>query len=206
MDALALRLLFQATLAALGLCLAIAIAAVIHSDTQVRPVVRIPLNQVPIEKVVEFGHADGTFAIALPDKMKGIEEIGSVEHAKNSPDRPENRQRPLAYVEPDRNGVLPISFSLDRGSSSGAGGVGVTKTIATLQGQMTGLTIFLVGGSSIEVDRAELAQALTAIGAGERSSSLPAAGSNGRLSLDRVRQAGLGLRYDAIRDRLVLDH
>jgi hypothetical protein len=81
----------------------------------------------------------------------------------------------------------------------------VTKTIALQQGEMTGLKIFIVGDAMIEVERIELARALEAIGAGNRIAALPAAGRTGRLSLDHVRQAGLDLKYDPIRDRLVLN-
>ena len=205
LDNLALQILWRATLLVFGLCLAVAVAALVHAELQSRAVVRIALDQVPEERVVEFGHQDSAFAMVLPVTADAIEQ-SQVTQGVTAP-LPESHRLPrtVAYVEPDRNGVLPINFSLDHGVSSAAGGVGVAKTIASDQGAMTGLTIFLVGGSIIEVDRGELAGALAAIGASERSSSLPAAGANGRLSLDRVRQAGLDLRYDAIRDRLVLN-
>lgn len=205
LDNLALQILWRATLLAFGLCLAIAVAALVHAELQSRAVVRIALDQVPVERVVEFGHQDDAFAMALPVSANVSEQLQTSQGVSVLSPKSERLPRTVAYVEPDRNGVLPISFSLDQGVSSAAGGVGVTKTIASDQGAMTGLTIFLVGGSIIEVDRGELAGALAAIGASERSSALPPAGANGRLSLDRVRQAGLDLRYDAIRDRLVLN-
>lgn len=202
--ALVLKFLGRATFLVAGLCLAIAVAALIHAELQNRAVARIALDQVPVERVVEFGHEDGAFATVLPVPPSAVEVWQGGELDRTPTRGPERLQPAVAYVEPDGDGVLPIDFSIEHGFTSASGGVGVTKTIATDQGAMTGLTIFLVGGSIIEIERSELAGALAAIGASERSQALPPAGANGRLSLDRVRQAGLDLRYDAIRDRLVL--
>ena len=202
--ALVLKVLGRATFLVACLCLAIAVAALIHAELQNRAVVRIALDQVPVERVVEFGREDGAFAVAPPVTPSVVEVRQGGELDRNATRGPEWLQPAVAYVEPDADGILPIDFSIKQGFTTASGGIGVTKTIATDQGAMTGLTIFLVGGSIIEIERSELAGALAAIGANERSQALPPAGANGRLSLDRVRQAGLDLRYDAIRDRLVL--
>lgn len=181
-------------------------------------VVRVSLSAVPEERVVNFGHEFPRLAIAEP--IAAVEGAGPVppEPDPRSP-VPTNRapapaiagqtsvpreQRRTKYAKPDANGVLPIGYSLAQGVSSEIGGVGVPKTIASEGGEATGLTIFLIGGSLIEVDRGELVTALARLGASDKAGSLPAAGESGRLSLDRVRTAGLDLRYDAIRDRLVL--
>lgn len=201
---LVLKILGRATLLVAGLCLAIAVAALVHAELQNRAVVRIALDQVPVERVVEFGHEDGAFAMVMPVPLSSVESIPGGETDRAAMRGADRLQPVAAYVEPDGDGVLPIDFSIEQGFTSASGGVGVTKTIANEQGAMTGLTIFLIGGSIIEIERSELAGALAAIGASERSKALPPAGANGRLSLDRVRQAGLDLRYDAIRDRLVL--
>lgn len=186
------------------MCLAIAVAALVHAELQNRAIVRIALNHVPVEQLVEFGHDDGAFAMVMPVPPSAVENMQGGEFDRTATRRPERLQPAVAYVEADGDGVLPLDFSIEQGFTSASGGIGVTKTIATDQGATTGLTIFLVGGSIIEIERSELAGALAAIGASELSRALPPAAENGRLSLDRVRQAGLDLRYDAIRDRLVL--
>lgn len=181
-------------------------------------VVRVSLSSVPEERVVHFGHefpapAAGEAAALVADaglEESGEEEIAPVRtaaaSAATSPGTPPNQreQRGANFARPDANGVLPIGYSLTEGVSSVNGGVGVPKTIAAEGGEATGLTIFLIGGSLIEVDRGELVTALARLGASEKAGNLPAAGESGRLSLDRVRTAGLDLRYDAIHDRLVL--
>lgn len=175
-------------------------------------VMRVSLADVPEERVVEFGHELGTFAAF---EEEGVERLADAEVPSGGPaaatdpvpDRPLRlaAAQPAAKpVKPDANGVLPIGFSLSQGVSSEKGGVGVPKQLASGEGNATGLTIFLIGGAVIEVDRNELVAALARLGAQERVSTLPDAGENGRLTLDRVRTAGLDLRYDAISDRLVL--
>jgi hypothetical protein len=181
-------------------------------------VVRVALSSVPEERVVHFGHEFPRPGPAGPDAVLAAGEPAVSGEAASPTDRTApppasaaqiakqaaREQRPANYAKPDANGVLPIGFSLAEGVSAVSGGVGVSKTIAAEGGEATGLTIFLIGGSLIEVDRGELVTALARLGASEKAGNLPAAGESGRLSLDRVRTAGLDLRYDAIRDRLVL--
>ena len=170
-------------------------------------VMRVALDRVPEERVVEFGHADPQLAAVVPLPPAETEGPASRSEPAGRTSTPSARSTAsprVALVRPDRNGILPIDFSLSQGVSSEVGGVGVPKTIASEQGAATGLTIFLIGGSLIEVDRGELVAALGQLGAGEKASRLPPAPASGRLSLDRVRTAGLDLRYDAIQDRLVL--
>ncbi|QZD91813.1 hypothetical protein K3162_09630 [Qipengyuania xiapuensis] len=183
-------------------CLALAMGALVVEKLNSNAAVRIALDKVPVEKVVEFGHEDGAFAAALPLSSGETFPAASEPHVADRLPAP----RPAVAIapRPDRNGVIPIDFSLEQGETAVGGGVGVQKTIALSQGAMTGLKIFIVGDAVIEVDRLELARALAAIGAENKAVDLPAAGGNGRLSLDRVRHAGLDLRYDAVRDRLVL--
>ena len=181
-------------------------------------VVRVSLSDVPEERVVHFGHelADrdttGT-EVALADAATDVTDEYSQSSNGNAAEpatpssvkaQPQGEQRLARFARPDANGVLPIGFSLTEGVSSVNGGVGVPKTLASEAGDATGLTIFLIGGSLIEIDRGELVNALARLGASDKAGNLPAAGESGRLSLDRVRTAGLDLRYDAIRDRLVL--
>lgn len=176
-------------------------------------VMRVALDRVPEERVVEFRHADPAFRMVLPVEPEGADPgperggFGDLAAAPQPVERSERLARAATatrLVAPDRNGILPIGFSLSEGVSSQAGGVGVPKTIASEEGAMTGLTIFLIGGSLIEVDRSELVAALSRLGATDKAGSLPPASESGRLSLERVRTAGLNLRYDAIHDRLVL--
>lgn len=175
-------------------------------------VVRVSLAKVPEERVVTFGHADQPFAMVLPVPVENEPEAPQLPQTRATPgtqlssERPAQRfaTSPAPKMKPDANGVLPIGFSLPKGVSSETGGVGVAKTLASETGAATGLTIFLIGGAVIEVDRNELVSALAQLGAADRAGSLPAAGETGRLSLDRVRTAGVDLRYDAIQDRLVL--
>lgn len=187
---------------ALALSLAIAAGALVHTELTKSDVVRIAMNEVPVERVVEFGHEEGAFAMVLP-----VSPPPSADTKVRPAAITEALTRPMprtAQFAPDENGVLPINFTLEEGETAIGGGVGVKKTIALQQGEMTGLTIFIVGDAMIEVERGELAKALEAIGAGSKAAVLPQAGRTGRLSLDRVRHAGLDLRYDAIQDRLVL--
>ena len=181
-------------------------------------VVRVSLSSVPEERMVHFGHEFMAPANVEPDALvadagphvAGEDEIAPVRTAaiaaSTAPGSPRSQrdQRGTNYARPDANGVLPIGYSLSEGVSSIDGGVGVPKTIAAEGGEATGLTIFLIGGSLIEVNRGELVTALARLGASDKAGNLPAAGESGRLSLDRVRTAGLDLRYDAIHDRLVL--
>lgn len=176
-------------------------------------VVRVSLDKVPEERVVRFGHADREWIVgesvpreqAAPPELAESKPAPQLQPVRKPASRSgEPTARSAAYVKPDANGVLPIGYSLTEGISTKKGGVGVPKTIASEQGVITGLTIFLIGGSLIEVDRGALVAALSQIGASEKAAKLPPAGENGRLSLDRVRTAGLNLSYDAVRDRLVL--
>ena len=200
---------------------ALAIAAIAYAmrpADRTSPVMRVALDRVPEGRVVNFGHEMPR--IAKTDPAELAMDIGALAAPQERPledlakadiapvlwpePKPDIERSALQRLEPDENGLLPIDFKLQEGVSSKAGGVGVAKTIAAEGGQATGLTIFLIGGSLIEVDRVELVAALAALGAKEKAGALPLAGDNGRLSLDRVRTAGLDLRYDAIQDRLVL--
>lgn len=201
--AVAAQVVTRLCIIAAALCLAIALVAFVQARSASQSVVRIAMNDVPVEKVVEFGHEERAFSMVLPVPADEVEPL----FAQPAPpvETSAITAPAMARVTPDRNGVLPISFSLEEGATAIGGGVGVTKTIALQQGEMTGLKIFIVGDAMIEVERIELARALEAIGAGNRIAALPAAGRTGRLSLDHVRQAGLDLKYDPIRDRLVLN-
>lgn len=184
------------------------------------PVMRVALGNVPEKRVAEFGHEMPRIAMfspvvppvgsplaSAPSPLGGASATGlkaSGREKAEAATRPQPRNLAQSRVGPDENGLLPIEFTLQQGVSSQVGGVGVAKTIASEAGQATGLTIFLIKGSLIEVDRGELISALATLGASEKADNLPAAGDNGRLSLDRVRTAGLDLSYDAIRDRLIL--
>lgn len=175
-------------------------------------VMRVPLDRVPEERVVSFGHSDTHFGVYPGgdyDAESPVQESATPRPAENA--AADQAQPRLAQAtptrqsaRPDRNGVLPIGYSLPRGISSEKGGVGVSKTIAVEEGTATGLTIFLIGGSLIEIDRGELVAALGQLGASDKAGRLPAANDTGRLSLESVRMAGLDVRYDAIRDRLIL--
>lgn len=175
-------------------------------------VMRVPLDRVPEEKVVSFGHADPSFDPSWHfEDPAGADHVSPVEAHLAESGAPEPATPRVAktvppgrVVKPDRNGVLPIGYSLPQGVSSQEGGVGVSKTLAVEEGTATGLRIFLIGGSLIEIDRGELVAALGQLGAPEKAQRLPAANDAGRLSLESVRMAGLDVRYDAIRDRLVL--
>ena len=176
-------------------------------------VMRVALDRVPEERVVEFGHEAPQMVMVLPvpapdaaDFISPEPDLPATEPVRLAAAQPGTRPAPArpSTVRPDANGILPIDYSLPQGVSSQQGGVGVAKTIAAEGGVATGLTIFLIGGSLIEVDRGELVSALSQLGASDKASRLPPAGDTGRLSLDRVRTAGLDLRYDAVNDRLVL--
>ena len=181
-------------------------------------VVRVSLDRVPEERVVEFGHVDPPLEFVMPVPVEADAEaertaaeprdLGLQGPSQSIPGRSERiaaaTAPPARTLRPDRNGVLPISFSLTQSVAAENGGVGVAKTLASEQGAATGLTIFLIGGSLIEVDRNELVTALAQLGASDKAAVLPEPGASGRLTLDRVRTAGLDLRYDAVQDRLVL--
>ena len=198
----------------------VAIAAVSMSMRPVsggKAVVRVSLDRIPEERVVEFGHEMPRMTMVVPVPVEEEYEPATAVVGQSVPAReskpqfaaavqPREVPEPAAAkpVTPDANGILPIDFQLQEGVSSQMGGVGVAKTLAAEGGQATGLTIFLIGGSLIEVDRKELITALGQLGASEKAARIPPADETGRLSLDHVRTAGLDLRYDAILDRLVL--
>ena len=183
-----------------------AITDFVQSRMARQPVTRIALAEVPVEKVVEFGHEEGAFSFvpSPADPAAPVAGDGPAVPVATARNDIAPAAKPAIQVRPDANGVLPIGFSLERGETSAGGGVGVSKTIASPKGEMAGLTIFIVGDALIEVDRAELVRALSTIGATEEVQRLPQASGNGRISLDRLRQAGLDVRYDAVGDRLVL--
>ena len=198
-----------------------AFSLAMRSAHENRAVVRVSLDRIPEERVVEFGHEMPRITLMSPIEPEvplaevTIPSAGSAPPADLSappgpavaaatPRRPVGRRAAKPDLVADANGVLPIDFSLPEGISSHDGGVGVAKTLASEGGAATGLTIFLIGGSLIEVDRAELLAALAQLGAADKAGRIPPAGDSGRLSLERVRTAGLDLRYDAIHDRLVL--
>lgn len=173
-------------------------------------VVRISLAKVPEERVVAFGHEGPSYDFVFTEEELAAPAVGAFaaparqDSAPAAPPTPRSARVASSRVRPDANGVLPIGYSLPGGVSSEQGGVSVAKTLAAENGGATGLTIFLIGGAVIEVDRGELVSALARLGAQERANGLPPAGETGRLSLDRVRTAGVDLRYDAVHDRLVL--
>ena len=176
-------------------------------------VLRVALDRVPEERIVNFGHADAPAdALDWMDQERvahaaAPQTLASSGTAGARSDQPAMRlasRSSAPPLAPDANGILPINFSLPPGVSSEAGGVGVAKQFASEQGVVTDLTIFLIGGSIIEVERNELIAALGRLGAQDKIETLPAPGDSGRLTLERVRTAGLDLRYDAVRDRLVL--
>ena len=197
-----------------------AFALAVRPSHENRAVVRVSLDRIPEERVVEFGHEMPRITLMSPTEAE--RPLGEVilPAASNAPAtapsappgpalaaaarKPDARRAERPALVADANGILPIDFRLPEGVSSHAGGVGVAKTLASEGGAATGLTIFLIGGSMIEVDRTELLAALAQLGAADKAGRIPPAGDSGRLSLDKVRTAGLDLRYDAIQDRLVL--
>ena len=100
----------------------------------------------------------------------------------------------------DKN-ILALDFSLKPNFNPGPDGMRVTKALAREKGAQTELPIILVDATRIEIGRADLRAALDRLGVAKEDTKLP---QGDRMSLDAVRRAGLDLRYDAIRDRLVL--
>ena len=209
----------QFAVAVITLCAIIGFSLTMRPASANRAVVRVAFDRIPEERVVDFGHEMPRVTLVSPvpadvpasDVQTPAAEQRTTDATDTSPAtlasaRPRTGPVPATQraVKPDANGILPIDFSLPEGVSSQTGGVGVAKTLASEGGAATGLTIFLIGGSVIEVDRDELMAALAQLGASEKAGRVPPAGESGRLSLDRVRTAGLDLRYDAIHDRLVL--
>ena len=209
----------QLAVAVITLCAIIGFSLSMRPASASRAVVRVAFDRIPEERVVDFGHEMPQITLVSPvpadepasDVHTPATEQPSTGATATNPAtlaaaRPRTAAVPARQlaVKPDANGILPIDFSLPEGVSSQTGGVGVAKTLASEGGAATGLTIFLIGGSVIEVDRNELMAALAQLGASDKAGRIPEAGGSGRLSLDKVRTAGLDLRYDAIQDRLVL--
>ena len=209
----------QIATAVVAFCAIIGFSLGARPETANRAVVRVGFDRIPEERVVDFGHEMPRITLVSPisSDVPGSDfhlsdaglEASEITRPAPGPlvtSRPRTPAPSVnqADVRPDANGILPIDFSLPKGVSSETGGIGVAKTLASEGGTATGLTIFLIGGSVIEVDRNELVLALDQLGASEKAGRLPQAGASGRLSLDKVRTAGLDLRYDAIHDRLVL--
>lgn len=174
--------------------LAFASTAAVHPHDPSRDILRVALEPAPAERVVEFGH--GAQRADAGDQAANLAEF-----ATQTPGAPEpSRMGPAPRGSSDRN-ILALDFSLKPNFNPGPDGMRVTKALAREKGPQTELPIILVDATRIEIGRAELLSALERLGLAMDDAKLP---QGDRLSLDAVRRAGLDLRYDAIRDRLVL--
>ena len=174
--------------------LAFASAAAVRPQDPSRDILRVALQPAPAESVVEFGHA-------AQRADTGEQAANLAEFATQTPGAPEpSRMVPAPRGSSDRN-ILAVDFSLKPNFNPGPDGMRVTKALAREKGPQTELPIILVDATRIEIGRAELLSALERLGLAMDDAKLP---QGDRLSLDAVRRAGLDLRYDAIRDRLVL--
>ena len=160
-------------------------------------VLRVALKPTPLETVTAFGHTrqagaeivEGTPAQALPND--GASEQGPIVAMSER----------STFAAANDSGIIPLSYSLEPAFNPGPDGLRVSKPIALQGGDETQLALYLLNGTRIEVAREDLASALTRLGAAEKAKNLP---DLERMSLEQVRRAGLDLRYDAIRDRLML--
>ncbi|WP_226699885.1 hypothetical protein [Qipengyuania gaetbuli] len=174
--------------------LAFASTAAVHPHDPSRDILRVALEPAPAESVVDFGH--GAQRADTGEPAANLAEV-----APHTPGAPEpSSMGPAPRGSSDRN-ILALDFSLKPNFNPGPDGMRVTKALAREKGAQTELPIILVDATRIEIGRAELLSALERLGLAMDDAKLP---QGDRLSLDAVRRAGLDLRYDAIRDRLVL--
>ena len=170
--------------------------AMTHPHDPTRDILRVSLEPMPTESVVPSAHelaprietagsdlAEPTSALASADNTGALQAAAG-------------KAVPLAD-----NGIIPLSFRLKPNFNPGPDGLQVTKPLALKEGGQTDLAIILVDASRIEIERSALSGALERLGLRGAGESLP---EKERLSLDAIRSAGIDLRYDAIRDRLVL--
>ena len=112
-------------------------------------VVRVSLDRVPEERVVEFGHERPRLALSMPVPAEGaITPASTAMTVAASRDEgppklvaPVPRKTPpvltvVKALKPDAKGILPIDFQLQEGVSSQVGGVGVTKTLPPEGGRL----------------------------------------------------------------------
>ena len=98
-------------------------------------------------------------------------------------------------------GVIPLNYSLAGGAAAGDA-IEVEKPV-TIGGEAAGrIALRIDGNAKVFVAGRELS-ALIAANAG--AAAVPKALGDDFVSLESLRAMGIGVRYDAIRDRLVLD-
>lgn len=175
---------------------ALASAAVLHPDDPSRHVLRIALEPISSERVLIPDHVPTRTGLALPEpeQAEGPSQTGqATSFAAPAKTR-------IANVSTDQQ-IMPLSFRLTPNFNPGPEGLTVTKQLAHQSGKLADIQIILVDATRIEIERASLSSALAELGLAEAGKRLP---ETQKLSLETIRRAGLDLRYDAIRDRLVL--
>lgn len=196
------RLLAAAGVAVL---LVSALAAVAGSSGSVRGkphTIRIVLPDAigvaaPKPEVAQREIAEGIAPPAEPIAAQGnIDEIGGGA-----------QERPSKVVKKRIGGVemLDLSFALPGGQSPGLQGIAVEKRLVVAGFGTRTVDIHLHSGSRIEIDGAELVEALVSLGAvsKERAGALPI--EPGRQTFAALRRAGIDIGYDAIGDNLVIE-
>lgn len=165
-----------------------------HDPT--RDILRVSLEPMPTERVVPPAHERAT-----PIELASSD-LADPQAAHVQGETLGSLTVPKGDTSPATAGsIIPLSFELKPNFNPGPEGLKVTKPLALQEGRQTDLSIILVDASRIEIERSALSGALEQLGMGGKGEKLPA---KERLSLDTIRNAGIDLRYDAIRDRLVL--
>jgi hypothetical protein len=112
---------------------------------------------------------------------------------------------PPEEAQPVAEGVLALRFNLAdpyTPNNDGTGPIELRKGVRINGTEAGSATIRVTDGATIAIARAELGKLLASAGRADLAEGLPAAGSY--VTFDRIRQAGLSVRYDAASDRILL--
>ncbi|MEO6152681.1 MAG: hypothetical protein ABIT09_03565 [Croceibacterium sp.] len=113
--------------------------------------------------------------------------------------------RTPAVAASEATGMLAVRFNLAdpyAGAPEGSGPIELKKAVRINGADAGDATIRVTDGATIAIARDELGKLLTAAGRADAIQAL--AGSGSFVSFDRIRQAGLSVRYDAASDRILL--
>ena len=112
---------------------------------------------------------------------------------------------PVEHAKPIGQGVLAVRFDLAdpyTPTNDGTGPIELRKGVRINGADAGSATIRVTDGATIAIARTDLGKMLTSAGRTDLAQGLPVAGSF--VTFDRIRQAGVNVRYDAASDRILL--
>lgn len=114
---------------------------------------------------------------------------------------------PAAAAQEEKGGLTAVRFNLadpyaPSGDGQASGPIELTKGVRVNGAEAGNATIRVTDGATIAIARDQLDKLLSGAGRGDLADKLASAGPF--VSFDRIRQAGLNVRYDAASDRILL--